>query len=161
MGRTQQNHAIALHWIVRLLRNHDVPFLVCGGLAAIGYGSKRALNDIDLFVASERFQEVVCLGESYISKPAQRYCEAAEGWDLEYVQFKHSGVKIEVGNPDGAKILNSTKDRWVSLELDFSSVENRSLLGIQLPLMKREALADYKSKLGRPVDLMDIESMQS
>jgi hypothetical protein len=160
MSRTQQNHAKALHWIVLLLRNHDVPFLICGGLAAIGYGSKRAINDIDLFVPSERFREVVYLGASYISKPAQRYCEAAEGWDLEYVQFKHSGVKIEVGNPDGAKILNSATNRWVSLELDFSSIETRSVLGIPLPLMKPEALADYKHKLGRPVDLQDIETMQ-
>lgn len=151
--------AEALRWIVNLLQNNEVPFLLCGGFAAIGYGSKRALNDIDLFVPGDRFDEIVLLGEQHISKPAQHYCEEAEGWDLVYVQFLFKGVKIEVGNAHGVKIYDSTASKWVELKLDFSRSQVTSLLGIEVPLMNRIDLMRYKSKLGRPVDLQDIDAL--
>ncbi|MEJ2622514.1 MAG: hypothetical protein P8163_20380 [Candidatus Thiodiazotropha sp.] len=159
MNISHQDHIKALQWIVNLLRSHDIPFLVCGGLATIGYGAKRDLNDIDLFVPTEHFRRVVALGKTHISKPAQHYCEAAEGWDLEYVQFIYSGVKIEVGNPDSAKILDHASGRWVDLQLDFSSVEITQVFGIELPLIKQEELTAYKSKLARAVDQQDIRAM--
>ncbi|MEW8348186.1 MAG: nucleotidyltransferase [Candidatus Thiodiazotropha taylori] len=156
----QQNPSEALQWIVSLLNEHRIPFLICGGLAAIAYGSKRDLNDIDLFVPGELFKKVVLLGSEHIRKPPQRYCEAIEGWDLEYVQFIYCGVKIEVGNPNGAKIFDQNSDKWTSLEMDFLATESRYLLGTEIPLMNRAALIEYKRKLGRPVDLLDIASIR-
>ncbi|MCG7931477.1 MAG: hypothetical protein ABW125_18250 [Candidatus Thiodiazotropha lotti] len=98
-----KNQSEALQWIVSLLNQHQIPFLICGGLAAIGYGSKRELNDIDLFVPGKLFKKVVLLGNEQIRKPPQRYCEVSEGWGLEYVQFIYCGIKIDVGNPNGVK----------------------------------------------------------
>ncbi|MCG8489230.1 MAG: nucleotidyltransferase family protein [Chromatiales bacterium] len=158
---SEQNQSEALKWIVSLLNQHQIPFLICGGLAAIGYGSNRQLNDIDLFVTSSHFKKVVSLGNQYISKPAQHYCETTEGWDLEYVQFEYRGIKIEVGNPDGAKIFDTSNDTWSALKLDFSSIESKTILGIEVPLMNPKALLEYKTKLGRPVDLQDIEAITS
>ncbi|MCG8053784.1 MAG: hypothetical protein AB2747_05170 [Candidatus Thiodiazotropha taylori] len=42
-----QKQSKALSWIVSLLNQHQISFLICGGLAAIGYGSNRKLNDIE------------------------------------------------------------------------------------------------------------------
>ncbi|MBW9259375.1 MAG: nucleotidyltransferase [Candidatus Thiodiazotropha sp. (ex. Lucinisca nassula)] len=155
----RQKQSKALSWIVSLLNQHQIPFLICGGLAAIGYGSNRKLNDIDLFVTSNHFNKVVSLGNEYINKPAQRYCETTEGWDLEYVQFVNHDIKIEIGNPAGAKIFDSSRHVWTPLKLDFSRVEYKTILGIEIPLMDQRALIDYKKKLRRPVDLQDIEAM--
>ena len=55
-------HHLAAQWIVGLLRDRNIPFLICGGLAAKGYGSERDLNDIDLFVSGEHFSSVVQAG---------------------------------------------------------------------------------------------------
>jgi hypothetical protein len=55
-------HHLAAQWIVELLRDRNIPFLICGGLAAKGYGSERDLNDIDLFVPGEDFSAVVQAG---------------------------------------------------------------------------------------------------
>ena len=46
-------HQSAAKWIVSQLRERNIPFLICGGLAARGYGSQRDLHDIDLWQAPD------------------------------------------------------------------------------------------------------------
>ncbi|MBF8221870.1 nucleotidyltransferase family protein [Halomonas sp. 328] len=152
-------HREATQWIVSLLKKRQIPFLVCGGLAARGYGATRALNDIDLFVPGEHFDAVVEAGQAFISKPARHYREA--GWDLTYVQFKHSGIKIEVGSAHDPRIFDTHRQEWVALEIDFSRYRTVRLLGMELPLMLDEDLIRYKSALSRPVDLEDIRAIRS
>lgn len=151
-------HQAALQWIVELVRERDIPFLICGGLAAAGYGSERDLYDIDLFVPSEYFFDVVEAGQGYISKPGGHYQE--EGWNLTYVQFKYGDVKVEVGSADGARILRADTQTWVNLAIDFARYEVVRVLGLNVPLMLREDLIEYKSALSRPVDLEDIEAIR-
>ncbi|ARU55726.1 hypothetical protein OLMES_1651 [Oleiphilus messinensis] len=150
-------HESAVHWIVSLLRERHVPFLICGGLAARGFGSNRVLNDIDLFVPGEYFSEVVEAGQCYISKPAARRVE--EGWDLTYVQFEYQGIKVEVGNAEGVKIFDASQASWTALNIDFTRKIELILLGLKLPLMLAEDLVWYKSVLCRPVDLEDIQAI--
>ena len=148
----------ALQWISNLLNKHEVPYMICGGLAAIGYGSTRPLNDIDLFVPDEYFQTVVDAGAEYISKPAKRY--TGYGWDIEYVQFIYKGTKIEVGNVKEARILDSKVGEWVPLSVDFSRLTRRVVLGVDVPLMAIADLVDYKKVLGREVDIEDVDVLE-
>ncbi|MCZ0925880.1 nucleotidyltransferase [Halomonas janggokensis] len=150
-------HQLAAQWILRLLKDRNIPFQICGGLAARGYGADRALNDIDLFVPDAHFATVVQAGQAYLSKPAAHRCE--EGWDLTYVQFKYEGIKVEVGNAKGAHILDAARQSWVPLDVDFDRYETVNLLGLALPLMLKEDLIHYKSKLARPVDIDDVRAM--
>ena len=151
-------HQVAAQWIVGLLRDRNIPYLVCGGLAAKGYGSERELNDIDLFVPGEHFLSVVQAGQEYISKAATHYRE--EGWDLTYVQFKHEGVKVEVGNAEGPQIYDAGREIWIPPNIDFSRYKTVNLLGLELPLMLEEDLLRYKSALSRPVDIEDIRAIR-
>ncbi|MCA8863307.1 MULTISPECIES: quinone oxidoreductase family protein [unclassified Halomonas] len=152
-------HSLAAQWIVGLLRERNIPFQICGGLAAKGYGAERALNDIDLFVPDEHFMTVVQAGQAHISKPAAHYCE--EGWDLTYVQFKYKDIKVEVGNAEGAHILDAASQTWVPLHIAFDRYETVNLLGLALPLMLKEDLIRYKSMLSRPVDIDDVRAIKS
>ncbi|MGO2007910.1 nucleotidyltransferase [Vreelandella alkaliphila] len=147
-------HHLAAQWIVGLLRERSIPFLICGGLAAKGYGSERELNDIDLFVHGEHFASVVQAGQQFVSKAAAHRQE--EGWDLTYVQFKYEGIKVEVGNADGSQIFDASHETWVPLNIDFSRYVTVHLLGLELPLMLKDDLVRYKSTLARPVDIEDI-----
>ncbi len=149
----------ALHWISDLLNEREIPFVVCGGLAAIGYGSTRPLNDIDLFVSEQHFQSVVSAAQDYISKPAKRYRE--EGWDLEYVQFIYEGTKVEVGNAEDAMIFDSAASQWVALAIDFSKSCDVEVFEIKVPAMRIEDLIAYKKILDRPVDRADIAAIES
>lgn len=101
-------HHLAAQWIVGLLKERNIPFLICGGLAAKGYGSERDLNDLDLFVPGKHFSSVVQDGQDgqeFVSKAAAHRQE--EGWDLTYVQFKYEGIKVEVGSADGPQIFEA------------------------------------------------------
>ena len=151
-------HQVATQWIVELLRDRNIPFIICGGLAAKGYGAERDLHDIDLFVPGEHFSSVVQAGQEFVSK-ASAHRQAA-GWALTYVQFKYEGIKVEVGNADGPKIFDSGNEQWVPLNIDFSRFDTVPLLGLELPLMLREDLIRYKSALSRPVDVEDIRDIR-
>lgn len=134
-----------------------IPFIVCGGLSANGYGSERELNDTDFFVPGEHFLSLVKAGDAYISKAAAHYQE--EGWDLIYAQFKYEGVKVEVGNADGARIFDAGQQAWTPLDIDFTRYNTVRLLGLDLPLMLKEDLVRYKSVLSRAVDIEDIRAI--
>jgi len=142
------------------MKEEALRWIVCGGLAANFYGSKRPLQDIDLFVPASHFWEVVEAGIDYISKPAQYYCEEAEGWDLEYVQFLHSGVKVEVGSSKGTRIYNPKNSCWETLEIDFKNTIQDRIFGIEVSVMPITDLINYKSVLGRPVDFEDIAAVR-
>ncbi|MBW3228128.1 hypothetical protein [Marinobacter adhaerens] len=152
-------HQSAAEWIVSLLRERNIPFLICGGLAARGYGSQRDLHDIDLFVPGEHFSSVVQAGQPFISKAAAHRQE--EGWNLTYVQFKYEDVKVEVGNADGAQIFDAGNETWVPLNIDFSRYATVQLLGLNLPLMLKDDLVQYKTLLSRPVDIEDIRAIRA
>ena len=145
--------AQALTWLIQQL--DDRPYSICGGLAAIAYGSQRELNDIDLFVPEADFARLVNELQPYVSKQAQRY--QGEGWDLEYVQLIYAGIKIEIGNPKDAFILNASLNEWQPLNINFSSQSEVVLYGSKLSIMKREDLIDYKSVLQREVDIEDVQ----
>lgn len=149
---------VAAQWIAALLKDRSIPFLICGGLAAKGYGSERDLNDIDLFVPGEHFLSVVQAGQEFISKAAGRYRE--DGWDLTYVQFNYEGVKVEVGDADDPRIFDAGNQAWVPLNIDFTRYKTVRLLGLELPLMLKEDLVRYKSALSRPVDIEDIRAIR-
>lgn len=151
-------HQVAAQWIVGLLRDRNIPFQICGGLAAKGYGSERDLNDIDLFVPGEHFSSVVQAGQEFVSKAAVHRQE--EGWDLAYVQFKYEGIKVEVGSADGPRIFDVGSETWVPLNIDFSRYATVHLLGLELPLMLKEDLIQYKSALSRQVDIEDIRAIR-
>jgi len=112
---------------VGLLRVRQIPFQICGGLAAQGYGAERELNDIDLFVHGEHFATVVQAGQAFISKPAGHFCE--EGWDLTYVQFKQAGIKVEVGNAEGGAALSCRKRDLGAATHRFHPLPHRQFIG--------------------------------
>ena len=149
-------HHLSAQWIVGLLRDRNIPFLICGGLAAKGDGSERELHDIDLFVPGEHFLSVVQAGQEFVSKAAAHRQE--EGWDLTYVQFTYQGIKVE--SADGPRIFDAGKETWVPLNMVFSRYVSVDVLGLELPLMLREDLIRYKAALSRPVDIEDIRAIR-
>lgn len=62
----------AFRWIVNILKKQKIPFQITGGLAAQVYGSKRRLNDIDIEIPENRFNDILPDVKKYIDfGPAQ------------------------------------------------------------------------------------------
>jgi hypothetical protein len=57
----------ALDWIIDYLEQNEIPYLVCGGLAAQAYGSKRELVDIDLYTPDAFISQISSMGTDYIT----------------------------------------------------------------------------------------------
>lgn len=146
-----------LDWIIDILESNDIPYLLCGGVAAIAYGSKRKLNDIDVFVPEDRFNDVIAFGAPYISYGPQRYKD--QHWDVYYVQFIVDGQKIEVGSDKDVRIYDCINGKWIPLKPDFKSFERISVLGHMAKVMSLGELIGYKSKLAREVDKIDISEI--
>ena len=149
----------AYEWIITILETRQIPYLICGGLAAIAYGSKRPLNDIDIFVPKTNYREIVSQGKHYITFGPERYQD--QYWSVDYVQFTVGGQKIEIGNSDGAEIFDSTKNQWVSINIDFESYSIVSVFGKEARIMKKAELIEYKRKLARKVDIVDVDQINN
>ncbi len=147
----------ALSWIIQYLENHDIPYVVCGGLAAIAYGSTRSLNDIDVYIPDAFFDSVVEFGRPYITYGPTHH--KGKLWDLTYVQFRFQGQAVEVGSDNDCKIYNAADKNWHSKIINFDQYEYRTLFGMTFKVMPVEDLIHYKAILNRPVDIEDIHQI--
>ena len=149
----------ALEWIVNCLESRDIPYLICGGLAAMAYGAQRPLQDIDLYVPEKNFKAVSDFGHEYNMYGPARFIN--DHWNVEYVQFKYMGQKIEVGSSLNIKIFDSINHEWLQQHLDFNQFTEVTIFGILVRVMEKQLLIDYKRKLNRTVDKIDIEKIEN
>ena len=63
--KNDMKSAEALAWVIGFIEANDIPYLICGGLAARAYGSMRPLHDIDLYVPAIHYETVVEFGQKY------------------------------------------------------------------------------------------------
>ena len=147
----------ALEWIIGFIESNDMPYLICGGLAAIAYGSRRPLHDIDLYVSEQNYRLIVDFGCDFITYGPDRYID--NSWNVEYVQFIYKGQKIEVGSSKDIAIYDAFKGDWYQKKIDFSNYVEKFVLGKNIRIMDKQTLIDYKRKLNREVDRADIEQI--
>ena len=149
----------AFNWIIDILESNNIPYLICGGLAAIAYGSVRELNDIDIYVSKCHYKQVSDQGGKFITFGPERYED--KFWSVDYVQFTYAGQKIEVGSDDNIRIFNSMNNCWEKEIMDFSQYSREILFERDVKIMKKNDLIAYKNKLGRTVDQEDIRQIRS
>lgn len=144
----------ALTWIIEFLEGNNIPYVACGGIAAKVYGSKRELNDIDIYVPDEYFVLVTEFGSSYITYGPKHYKD--KQWDLTYVKFDYHGQDVEVGSDKECKIYDSQQSKWVVQSIDFDDYQRHKIFGVELKVMSKNNLIAYKKQLSRDVDIDDI-----
>lgn len=148
----------AITWIIEFLEENKIPYIICGGLACIGYGSNRALHDIDFYVPKKDFAKVVEFGKDYISMSACRVQNI--NWDIEFVQFTYKGIKIEIGSDNNIKTCNRKNGGWFHEKIKFDKYSLINLYGRDLKVMNIEDLIEYKSRLLREVDKLDLNFLK-
>ncbi len=145
----------ALRWIVNILRNHNVPFHITGGLAAKVYGSKRELADIDIDIPEAAFDDLVSDVKDYIVYGPQQFTD--DSWDILLMTLNYQGQDIDIAGAYEAQLFDRTTHRWVPARVDLSKAIIRQCYGISVPVMRKDELIAYKSKLQREVDKEDLQ----
>lgn len=152
-----KNTKEALAWITEILNKHNIPFRVSGGFAAKIYGSTRELADIDIGMKKNYFPEIISDIEEYlVSKPG---IYKDKEWDLFAATLNYKGQEIDLVDIDSLKFFNRKEQRWEDLKHTFSDIVFKEVCRIKIPVISRKNLIDYKIKLGREVDIIDIKEM--
>ncbi|MBD3313355.1 hypothetical protein GF345_02850 [Candidatus Woesearchaeota archaeon] len=149
----------AIKWITGILRKHDVPFQITGGLAAQAYGSERELYDIDIYIPSYGFERIMQDIEDYVVRPPGRTKNSE--WNLINMDVEYAGVRLDICNADDASIFDRKSNMWLKQNIDFSESVAVRMFGIDLPMMPKNQLLEYKRTLNRDVDKIDIDEIIS
>ena len=147
----------ALTWIVDILDKYGIPYQVEGGLAANCYGSTRKLVDIDIFIPSFGFDK--------ISKDVKGYVDfgpvfhTGTHWRLVYQILNYCGQQIEICDAGKAKYLDTRNNTWIKRDIDFTKAETIGIFGISTKVIPKDDLLEYKSRVNREVDIIDIDQI--
>ena len=147
----------ALVWIVDILDKHGIPYQVEGGLAANCYGSNRELVDIDIFIPSFGFEKISKDVEGYVEFGPEFH--SGTHWKLVYQLLNYCGQQIEICDAGRAEYLDTQNDTWVKRDIDFTKAKTIGILGISTKVMRKDDLLEYKGRLNREVDIIDIEQI--
>jgi len=148
----------AFVWIVELLRKYKIPFQISGGLAAKVYGSDRKLADIDIDIKSKNLKKIILEIKPYIVIGPGRYLDT--NWDIKNLAtLKYKNQYIDLSESP-QKIYDSNKKKWVILHTKFTNSRNKSLFGLSVPVILKQELIAYKTKLNRKCDRYDVEHIK-
>ncbi len=153
-----RNTEKAFHWIVGLLKKHNIPFQVSGGFAARVYGVNRELNDIDIGIPDESFEEIYTEVKDYVRYGPEHFVD--EQWDLKLMSLKYEGQKIDIAGRNEIKFFDKESQSWVPGHRDLLNSEMIEVFGVLVPVIPKEALIAYKKKIGREVDIEDIKQLE-
>jgi hypothetical protein len=153
-----KDSAAALKWIVEELEHRDIPFALVGGIAANAYGATRALNDIDIDVPEDFLPVLAKELEPFKTFGPER--SVSDCFDCQLLGLSYKGQEIELSGAEGLLIKVSSSEKWVSWPTNLSEVERRAVLGLNVPVMGRKQLIEYKRLAGRDTDLMDVSELE-
>lgn len=148
----------SLQWIVGILKNHNVPFQITGGFAAKIYGSNRHVNDIDIDIPENNFNEITKDIEPYIVFGPGRYKD--KRWDLQLITLDYFGQEIDIGGANETNIYDDAAQRWKHCPSNLETAQIHRVLDLELPVMDPNDLAQYKKLLEGDHQAEDIKAVE-
>jgi len=147
-----------LKWIVAILNRHNVPFQIAGGFGAHLYGGTRPVNDIDIDIPNEKFQDILLDIQKYINYGPARYKD--EKWDLDLITVDYQGQLVDISGAFGAKIYDETNKIWTPYPCNFKTAQQINIYGIDVSVMDSKDLIAYKKLLNGAHQIEDIIAME-
>ncbi|MFA7191702.1 MAG: hypothetical protein WC089_00165 [Candidatus Paceibacterota bacterium] len=148
----------ALNWIVNILNEHKIDYVVSGGFSAKLYSSKRELHDIDIDIFENKFDELLSEISKYITYGPDRYKDGK--WDMNLITLNYGGQEIDIGDLSDAYISNKERTAWIKLENKLEPVK-MTVGGIEVNVINPQDLINYKKNLDGDHQLEDIKSVEA
>lgn len=149
--------AEALTWLKGVLQELEIPFQVVGGLAAIAHGGTRELHDIDVYVPEGALEAILPQVAEHHSHGPLRH--RGEHWDCVFMEVRYAGEEIEIADAARTRLRSDPGDAWQPAGVDFGASVAGDAFGVTIPVMPRDQLIDYKRRLGREVDRLDLADL--
>ncbi len=147
----------ALSMLSKTLAGHHIPYVVIGGLAAIEWGARRPLEDIDIQVGKASIQQVRDVFADHITADLRHYKN--EHWDIEQqIVISLGGVSIDICQAERFYVVSKGQKHLVKNTIPLAVTEHFG--GVAVPVMPEPELIRYKRLLARPVDLMDVAALE-
>lgn len=142
--------------VIKTLKKNQIIFQVTGGLAAIAYGSRRPLYDIDIDIYQRDVEKVRELFRPYLTKDLSH--KQSEYWDIYMMTFNIDGVPMDVTQlEDWYYSDRSGKKRLMTGYPENAKIIN--IEGIEIPVVEKDELIAYKKAAARAIDLDDVEQI--
>ena len=152
--------ANALKWISTILKNHNIPFQVTGGLAAHVYGATRPINDIDIDIPEDRFHEIIEDVRPYVTEEPTRIVSSV--WDVYVMTLNYHDQEIDIGGAYTTRIKDEKTGIWHDAKANLATADIKNIFEIEVPVVNKHDLIEYKSWLAMPNDHQeqDIKEIQ-
>lgn len=153
-----KNTKEALNWIVTILRKHQVPYRITGGLAVRAYGSERPLADIDIEIPDKYFPAIVPAMKEYLFFGPAKYKD--KNFDTYGIGATYKGQNIEISGATSEKLFDAREKKWVKSRINISHVSRKRVYGLIVNVIDKKDLIDYKKRLSRRVDKKDLKVLE-
>lgn len=147
----------AFHWIIKILRIKKIPFRISGGLAAYSYGSKRDIHDIDIDLPDKEIEKLMPLLRKFKVIGPNYYKD--KEWEVYYISIDYKGQDVDLVGSNSQRIFNKNARKWEKFKINLNNVEKKKIFGLYIPVITKSELINYKSKIRRPMDLLDIKNL--
>ena len=155
----RKNTKEAFRWIIGIIKENNIPFLISGGFAAKLYGANRPLYDIDIEVPDKYFNKLLLLVKNKVIYGPKRYLD--ETFDILLMTLKYQGQEIDISGCETDKLYNHETKQWEPGEIKIDNFTEKNIYGLKVPVIKKQDLLTYKSKTKRSVDLEDIKDISN
>ncbi|HEY9391744.1 MAG TPA: hypothetical protein VIR27_18480 [Mycobacteriales bacterium] len=148
----------AITWVSGVFTDHRVPFQIVGGTAAFAHGGRRPIVDIDIYAPLSQAGPLLDEIRRHIVWGPESYRD--QHWDLTFLKIDYGDARIEIGDTDSSpRYYSATHGMWLDQVIDYSRSVWLSVFDVVVPVMPLPELIEYKTALGRPVDLVDVAEL--
>ncbi|MDE2030929.1 MAG: hypothetical protein KGI58_01570 [Patescibacteria group bacterium] len=147
----------AFRWIVNIIKKHNIPFQIKGGFASRLYGVKRELADIDISIPENRFDELIPEIKEFIVYGPEQYLD--DEWDIKLITLTYKNQDIDIAGAYKKKNFDKMNQKWVNIPTNFDTSVYMDVYGLNVPVISKTDLINYKKLIQRDVDIFDINAL--
>lgn len=147
-----------IRFIADILRNHNIPFQLTGGIAAIIYGADRSTPDIDIDINRKDIPTVRRLFKEHIIEDLHHLID--DGFDLWVLTMVIDGMSVDISQAEESYCIKASGAK-VRMDARIAHAKLCAIDGYRVPVQDKEELIAYKKITGRDIDLVDVEQVSS
>lgn len=143
--------------VIKTLDENKIPYEITGGLAALFYGAKRPLFDIDIDIHKKDFPQVRELFRDYVVEEPHQTLES-KYFDIYVMALNIDGVDVDFSAAEDSYFWDKSGQRH-RLDSNLDDYQEFDFNGMKIKVCDKNGLIAYKKIIARDTDLEDIRQI--